>query len=289
MNFLCANVLEAGFQAQQQPITADLVQQVRTTCTGAPPCPRGRRGLAVTAGLVLMVGLLGAVPFYLGPHVPRPSPTAPPPPQSEALLPVSAPPMGSLSLPSPDPAPQAQGGAPTDSAVGYDLGEGDVHRAPVETRQRLESLPALSLPRVSLTPRASPPPRVLAVARGTTLPPGPTGITSPRPGATVGQKITVEGVLAGLRPEHHVFVCVQSQAFGRLIYPQGQVFPDSTGQWSVQSIYATPGYRYATFLVRTTDTTAAALLRAPHARKYGMQDLPPHTERLGPTIVVMRE
>jgi hypothetical protein len=105
----------------------------------------------------------------------------------------------------------------------------------------------------------------------------------------VGQKITVEGVLAGLRPEHHVFVCVQSQAFGRLIYPQGKVIPDHTGQWTVQSIYATPGYRYATFLVHTTDTTSAALLSAPHARKYGLHDLPPGTERLGPPIVVLRE
>jgi hypothetical protein len=105
----------------------------------------------------------------------------------------------------------------------------------------------------------------------------------------VGQKITVEGLLAGLRPEHHVFVCVQSQAFGRLIYPQGKVIPDHTGQWTVPSIYATPGYRYATFLVHTTDTTAAALLSAPHARKYGLHDLPPGTERLGPPIVVLRE
>ena len=46
-------------------------------------------------------------------------------------------------------------------------------------------------------------------------------------------------MLAGLRPEQHVFVCVKSQVFGRLISPQGQVLPDSTRPWTVESVYAT--------------------------------------------------
>ena len=103
------------------------------------------------------------------------------------------------------------------------------------------------------------------------------------------QKIAVEGVLAGLRPEQHVFVCVKSQAFGRLIYPQGQVVPDNTGQWTVESVYGTPGYSYETFLVVTTNTASAAMLHDQYARKYGMHDLPPSTERLGTAIVVTRE
>jgi len=105
----------------------------------------------------------------------------------------------------------------------------------------------------------------------------------------VGQRIAVEGVLAELRPEQHVFLCLKSQAFGRLIYPQGQVTPDGTGQWTVLSMYATPGYSYETFLVVTTNTEAAAMLNAQHARKYGMRELPPGTERLGTAIVVTRE
>ena len=59
----------------------------------------------------------------------------------------------------------------------------------------------------------------------------------------MGQKIAVEGVLAELRHDQYVFLCLKSQAFGRLIYPQGQVIPDETGQWTVVSMYATPGYR----------------------------------------------
>ena len=99
----------------------------------------------------------------------------------------------------------------------------------------------------------------------------------------------MEGVLAGLRPEQQVFLCVKSQAFGRLIYPQGKVVPDATGQWTVDSIYGTPGYSYETFLVVTTNTESAAMLSDQQARKYGLRELPAGTERLGPPIVVTRE
>jgi hypothetical protein len=44
-----------------------------------------------------------------------------------------------------------------------------------------------------------------------------------------------------------------------------------------------------TFLVVTTTTEAAATLSDQHARKYGMRELPPGTERLGTAIVVTRE
>jgi hypothetical protein len=105
----------------------------------------------------------------------------------------------------------------------------------------------------------------------------------------VAQKIAVEGMIAGLQPDQHVFVCVQSQAFGRLIYPQGKVRPDPTGRWTVESIYGTPGYRYATYLVITSNPASVALLHAQRSRQYGLHALPPSTERLGPAIVVLRE
>ena len=124
----------------------------------------------------------------------------------------------------------------------------------------------------------------------TPTPPATTvSITSPRQGARVGQKIAVQGVMPALQPDQHVFLCVQSQAFGRLIYPQGPVIPDGTGQWTVESIYATPGYKYETFLVATTNTASAALLSDSQSRKYGMRSLPPSTMSIGPVIVVTRE
>ena len=80
-----------------------------------------------------------------------------------------------------------------------------------------------------------------------------------------------------------------SQACGRLISPQGKVIPDATGQWTVDSIYGTPGYGDETFLVVTINAAAAALLSDPQAQKYGLRELPAGTERLGTPIVVTRE
>jgi len=289
VNCLCANVLQAGFQAQQQPITPALVRQVVAASTGAPPVPLERQWLAAAGALVLVAGLLWGASVHTGLPIPRHHPAAPPL-QSEAPS-TSAPPMEALHLPSPEPAPQIQGASPSDRAVGHDPGKGDVRLAPEESPAppRLEPPPVLPLPRALPTPRPSPRPPRTALTHSPTLPQGLIGITSLRQGATVGQKITVEGVLTGLHPESQVFLCVQSQAFGRRIYPQGKVVPDPTGQWAVPSIYATPGYRYATFLAHTTDPVAATLLSASHARKYGLQELPPGAARLGPAIVVLRE
>ncbi len=142
----------------------------------------------------------------------------------------------------------------------------------------------------TLIPRLTPTPRVTPMPPATpTLPATTASITSPRPGASVGQKMAVEGLMPARPAEQHVFLCVKSQAFGRLIYPQGPVIPDDTGHWTVESIYATPGYRYETFLVRTTNPASAAMLRDPQARKYGLRSLPPGTEPLGPVVVVTRE
>jgi hypothetical protein len=162
--------------------------------------------------------------------------------------------------------------------------------------------PAALTPPTSPTPRGTPPLRVTPTPPATTtssalIPPSArttaaattTRITSPHHGATVGQRIAVEGVLTGLRPEQQVFLCVKSQAFGRLIYPQGKAIPDATGQWTVDSIYGSAGYSYETFQVVTTNAEAAAMLSDQHARKYGMRDLPPGTEPLGTAIVVTRE
>ena len=182
--------------------------------------------------------------------------------------------------------------------------------SPLTTPPEPATPPASPTPRVSPTPHVTPPtahPGVTLPAPDTPTPPATTTspamrppstftpaaattrITAPRHGAKVAQRIAVEGVLADLRPEQHVFLCVQSQAFGRLIYPQSKVVPDATGHWTVESIYGTPGYSYETFLVVTTNDAAAAMLSDQHARKYGLRELPPGTARLGTAIVVTRE
>ena len=107
VNLLCTNVLQAGFWAQQQPITADLVQQVMAASTGSRPFPLGRLGLAAAAGLVLTAGLLWIAPFRLGQQARRSSPAA-----ACAMLSLEAAaaheraPALAPRLPQPEPAPR---------------------------------------------------------------------------------------------------------------------------------------------------------------------------------------
>jgi general secretion pathway protein A len=75
VNLLCANVLQAGFQAQQQPITPALVRQVVAASMGGPPVPLGRR-LAAAGGLVLVAGLLWGASVHTGSPPPPCGPTA---------------------------------------------------------------------------------------------------------------------------------------------------------------------------------------------------------------------
>ena len=89
VNLLCATVLQAGFCAQQQPITAALVHQVRAASVGPRPGWLGRLGLAAV-GLVLTAGLLGRAPFSAGPQASRRGPAAPAHSWMEARRPASA-------------------------------------------------------------------------------------------------------------------------------------------------------------------------------------------------------
>jgi hypothetical protein len=215
------------------------------------------------------------------PSVSPPSSDNPPRVPPTALLPPVSPDTASPPAPSSPPAPPLPR---------------RVTPSPSVSPPSPDSLPRV-FPSPSLSPTSPAPPRPRVTAPPPdSPPPHPTPsrdrtaqITFPHDGATVGRKITVAGMLSGLEPEQHVFLCVKSQAFGRFIYPQGQVLPDATGQWAVESIYATPGYNYETFLVRTTDPASVALLNAQHARKYGIQDLPRGTERLGAVVVVIRK
>jgi len=163
VNLLCTNVLQAGYWAQQQPITADIVQQVMTTPTGSRPFPLKRLGrtaaaLTVAVGLVLAAGLLWVTPFSSGPQATRSNPAVHAPAQSEAPKPTSAPPLVAPPLQQPDPAPPARAESTPGSAVVQDPGEGHVRRGPLESpeSQRPETPPATFTPRATPTPPATP-------------------------------------------------------------------------------------------------------------------------------------
>jgi general secretion pathway protein A len=141
VNLLCTNVLQAGFWAHQQPITAALVHQVRAASLGSRPFWLGRWGLAA-AGLVLMTGLLWRAPFSGGPQASRSRPTAHS--WMEARRPTSTPRPEALRLSPLEPAPPARAESTLGSAVGPDPGEGYVRRGLRESlaRQDMETPPA---------------------------------------------------------------------------------------------------------------------------------------------------
>jgi general secretion pathway protein A len=326
LNVLCTHMLLTGFAAQQKPIAAPIAQEVITAYSPKSPHPRWWYGVTAAASILAVAGMVSLFPStsrILTARGPRGLV-----PLTRSLLAesgvetgqhsattVSSPAVSTLSaLPtltaaaSPPPAPTEsptlsvqedtlpeppdfQTSPPTSPATANVPQAAQPPALPLETAPsalppvvRAQPITPQALREVAMPSKTAPRPRAPL-----TLPVTTTRIMSPQHGAKVAQKIAVEGVIAGLQPDQHVFVCVQSQAFGRLIYPQGKVRPDPTGQWTVESIYRSSGYRYATFLVSTTNTASAALLSASQSRKYGLHDLPPSTERLGTTIVVMRD
>ena len=165
------------------------------------------------------------------------------------------------------------------------------------------SMPATNTP-IPPTPTPVPPtptPVIVVVtatpipATDTPIPPMPTpihptaSIAFPQNGVAVGESVIVKGVVSQLGFGQRAFLCVKSQAFGRLTYPQGEIFPDPSGQWAVESIYRSIGYSYETFVVTTSNPDAAMMLADKHYRAYGMRTLPQDTVIISPVIVVTRE
>ena len=326
MDLLCTNMLLTGFTARQKPIAAPMAKDVVTTYRAKSSHARWWGGVTAAASILAVVGIVGLFPsisrmvteqsprgflpltrgLRAGSRVETPQQSAQtgssPSGSSLSALPMSIEAASPPTAPM-EPSPLAVQGATlpdtpalqTPSPTSPATASVPLAAAPPELPLELATAtPPPVVPEQLVVPQALPeevmPAEVAASLRATPMPSViTTRITSPPNGATVAQKIAVEGVIAGLQPDQHVFVCVQSQAFGRRIYPQGKVRPDASGQWKVESIYGSSGYSYETYLVITTDTAAAALLHAQQSRKYGMRDLPPSTERLGTAIVVMRE
>lgn len=114
-------------------------------------------------------------------------------------------------------------------------------------------------------------------------------ITYPRNGGTVGWKIDVRGEIHGLKPGWRAFMCIQSTVFGELIWPQGEIFPDSSGNWVVLGVYQSVGYDYKSFVVITNNDNSAEMLADQYYRAGGMNTLPVDTTIISPIIVVTRK
>jgi len=111
-------------------------------------------------------------------------------------------------------------------------------------------------------------------------------IMFPQDGDAVGRSVVVRGTISGLRSG---LLCVKSQAFSRLIYPQGEIISDPTGYWVVESVYQSVGYTYETFVVVTDNPDAAGVLASEYYRVNGMDKLPSDTFIASSVIIVGRE
>lgn len=124
----------------------------------------------------------------------------------------------------------------------------------------------------------------------TPLPANPSAtISYPHDGDSVGWKVQVSGSSTGLRPDQRAFLCIQSQHFGRLIWPQGEIFPGANNQWNVEGTYQSVGYPYDTYVVVTSNPASAEMLADNYYRANGMDSLPVGTTIISPVYVFMRE
>jgi general secretion pathway protein A len=173
VNLLCSNVLQVGFWAQQQPITADLVHQVIAASTGSRRFPLGRLSLTAAAGLVLAVGLLWVAPFSSGPQATRSNTAARAHSWVEASRPTSVPLLVPPRLPPPESAPQARPESAPGRAVERDPGKDHDRLVPLERleSQHLETPPTPSTPDVTPTPPAASMPSATLSPRATPKPP----------------------------------------------------------------------------------------------------------------------
>jgi len=113
-------------------------------------------------------------------------------------------------------------------------------------------------------------------------------IESPQDDSAVGENVTVTGTIFDLRPGQRAFLCIKSRAFSRLIYPQEEIIPDTSGHWTARGVYRTPGYEYETYVVVTDNPDSAEALTDRNYRANGMPNLPRDTSIVSPVIVVVR-
>jgi hypothetical protein len=235
--------------------------------------PDRQKGFVITGiGLVFLAAFLYLLPLLVTPK-PPPTPTLTPSPSPTSTatltpspLPTVTPSLTFTSTPTP---------IPTATATS----------TPVPT-------PTVTATSTPVPPTDTPPPTGTATPTPTETPSlarATANITSPQDGAAVGESVAVRGTIAGLRPDQRAFLCVQSTVFGRLIFPQGEIYADPSGYWVVESIYRSVGYDYETYVIVTDNPDSAEMLADQYYRGYGMKSLPSDTFIASRVIVVTRK
>lgn len=114
-------------------------------------------------------------------------------------------------------------------------------------------------------------------------------IISPKNNSIVNKDEVVKGLIYGLGTSYRAFVCVQTTAWKKLIYPQGEVIPNERGQWDVTKVrYQSPEHTYKTYVVATNNSEEVKKLSDNYYKVNGMPNLPKATKVISPTIFVTR-
>jgi hypothetical protein len=110
-------------------------------------------------------------------------------------------------------------------------------------------------------------------------------ITSPKDGDKVGKCVMVKGVISGLGAGQRAFLCVRNRY--STIYPRGELFPGSGGQWSVEA--TSSHHDFETFVVISTNAEASEFLSHPSTVEHGLRLLPKGAAITGPVISMKRQ
>ena len=104
-------------------------------------------------------------------------------------------------------------------------------------------------------------------------------ISYPYNNYSVSEYETVTGTISGLFKQR-AFLVIQSTAYNKKIFPQGEVVPNNSGEWSVNAVYRSVGNMYTTYVVVTSSEKDIEILSHKGNRSDGIFYLPKKTSKL---------
>jgi hypothetical protein len=111
-------------------------------------------------------------------------------------------------------------------------------------------------------------------------------IFSPSMKSVVKHHQLIKGTIDNLDPYKYYFLIIQSRHFGKLYYPQQELFSVT---WQTIGIYGSSnqkyGYKYDTFIVETSENEEAQLIRNYIGK--ALKNLPIHTKVIGNKVTTI--
>ncbi|MDM8562583.1 hypothetical protein QUF54_04435 [Candidatus Marithioploca araucensis] len=118
------------------------------------------------------------------------------------------------------------------------------------------------------------------------LPTLDTQILFPSMNSIVKRRQSIRGTISRFVSQEYYFLIIQSHHFGKLHYPQQELF---SATWEAVGVYGTSnqkyGYRYDTFIVKTSKNEEAQTIRQKMGK--GLKNLPVYTEIVGNKVTTI--